>query len=97
VPSYELTAAAEKDLADIYAYTYAEFGEQQADRYFDLLEESLTRLASHPELGRDVAYLWEGYRMYVHRRHSVYYKRARTGILVIRVLGPGMVWEPRLV
>ena len=91
MPRYELTEAADKDLSDIYAFTYVEFGERQADAYFESLEECLSRIADNPGLGRDVAFLREGYRLFVHQRHSIYYKPARSRILVVRVLGPGMM------
>lgn len=39
MPRYELTEAADADLSEIYAFTYVEFGEWQADAYFESLEE----------------------------------------------------------
>ena len=88
---YELSKAADKDLSSIYAYTYREFGEQQADAYFDSLEECLNELASNPEMGRDASFLRAGFRLFVHQRHSIYYKPLKSGVLVVRVLGPGML------
>ena len=96
MPKYELTEAADKDLSDIYTFTYVEFGERQADVYFESLEECLTRLAENPQLGRDVAFLRKAYRLFVHQRHSIYFKRAPSGILIVRVLGPGMMPESQL-
>ena len=89
MPDYALTLAAEQDLTEIYAYTFVEFGESQADTYFESLEDCLTRLATNPRLGRSVADLRRGYRRFIHQRHSIYYRRTRTGILVVRILGPG--------
>ena len=96
MPDYRLTAAADADLSDIYAYTFLEFGERRAEAYFESLEDCLNRLASNPQLGRDVTLLREGYRLFVHKRHSIYYKSATSGILVVRVLGPGMTAELNL-
>ena len=90
MPKYELTEAAGADLSDIYSFTFTEFGERQADAYFESLDECLTRLASNPQLGREIGFLRKGYRLFVHQRHSIYYKPAKSGILVVRVLGPGM-------
>lgn len=87
---YVLSEAAEQDLLEIYAFTLAGFGEFQADAYFQSLEERLTRLADSPNLGRDVSHLRKGYRLLIHKRHSVYYKPTANGILVVRLLGPGM-------
>ncbi len=87
---YELSKAADEDLSNIYAYTFREFGERQADAYFEALEESLTELAFNPELGRDVSFLRSEFRLFVHQRHSIYYKPLQSGVIVVRVLGPGM-------
>lgn len=86
----ELSKAADEDLSNIYAYTFREFGERQADAYFEALEESFTELAFNPELGRDVSFLRSEFRLFVHQRHSIYYKPLQSGIIVVRVLGPGM-------
>jgi toxin ParE1/3/4 len=90
VPKYELTETADADLSDIYSFTFTEFGERQADAYFESLEDCLMRLAGSPQLGREIGFLRKGYRLFVHQRHSIYYKPAKSGILVVRVLGPGM-------
>lgn len=87
---YELSEAADADLSDIYAFTFTEFGERQADAYFESLEECLTRLADNPKLGREIGFVRDSYRLFVHQRHSIYYTLAKSGILVVRVLGPGM-------
>ena len=73
--SYELTEAADTDLSDIYAFTFTEFGELQADAYFESLEESLERLADSPGLGREIGFVRSNYRLFVHRRHSFYTTR----------------------
>jgi toxin ParE1/3/4 len=71
VHKYELSRAADKDLTDLYVYTFREFGEAQADAYFASLEESLARLSENPQLGIDVGTLRKGYRRFVHKRHSI--------------------------
>ncbi len=96
MPKYELTQAADGDLTELYTYTYTEFGEAQADAYFESLEECLLRLAESPQLGLDVAALRKGTRRFVHKRHSIYYKQTHSGIRVIRILGPGMLPERNL-
>jgi toxin ParE1/3/4 len=86
-----LSKAADKDLSDIYTYTFREFGELQADIYFTSLEELLSNLGNNPSLGVDVSTLREGYKRFVHKRHAIYYKAEQKGILVVRILGPGMM------
>lgn len=90
MPEYILSNAAEQDLEEIYAYSFLEFGEQRADAYFESLESSLQRLAEQPALGVDISNVRVAYSRLVHHRHSIYYKKSKRGILVIRILGPGM-------
>jgi len=94
VAKYQLSKAADEDLSNIYAYTIREFGEQQADAYFDALEDCLTGLALNPELGRDISFVRSEFRLFVQQRHSIYFKRLGSGVIVVRMLGPGM--SPRI-
>ena len=96
MPRYELTEAADEDLSNIYVFTYTEFGERQANAYFESLEDRMGRLADNPRLGRDISFVREGYRLFVHNRHAIYYQPTGFGILVVRVLGPGMMPETHL-
>ena len=93
---YQLTRAADRDLSGIYLHTHREFGEQQADSYFESLDESLSRLGENPSLGVDINTVREGYRRFIHKEHAIYYKLFRPGILIVRILGPGMAAERHL-
>lgn len=90
---YRLTRAADDDITDIYSYTYREFGAAQADAYLESLEAALIHVGNNPDLGIRVDHLRTGYRRLVHREHTIFYKKERGGILVVRVLGPGMTAE----
>lgn len=90
---YELSRAADRDLDEIYLYTFREFGALQADAYFESLEECLTRLGENPLLGIDASNVRRGYRRFVHQRHTLYYRKSKSGVTIIRILGPGMSVE----
>lgn len=96
VAKYELSRAADRDLDDIYAYTFRQFGALQADVYFESLEECLIKLAENPLLGVDASHIRTGYRRLVHQRHTLYYKKLKTGVRIMRVLGPGMLVQRAL-
>ncbi|HUO88310.1 MAG TPA: type II toxin-antitoxin system RelE/ParE family toxin [Rhizomicrobium sp.] len=49
---YRLSARADRDLTEIYIYTFEKFGEAQADRYLLELHDCLQRLAGEPGSGR---------------------------------------------
>lgn len=84
---YELSRAADRDLEHIYVYTFREFGALQADVYFESLEGCLTKLAENPLLGVDAGNVRAGYRRFVHQRHTLYYRKIRTGVRIVRILG----------
>ena len=96
MPKYQLTNAADEDLADLYSYSFVEFGESRADAYFESLEDCLQRLAKNPQLGMNVSGLRRNYFRFVHQQHSIYYKRSRSGIRIVRILGPGMSADKNL-
>jgi toxin ParE1/3/4 len=96
VAKYELARAADRDLDDIYVYTFRQFGPLQADVYFESLEECLNKLAENPLLGIDASNIRAGYRRFVHQRHTLYYKKIKAGVRIMRVLGPGMSVERSL-
>lgn len=93
---YELSRAADRDLEDIYEYTFLQFGAMQADVYFESLEECFSNLAENPLLGMDASHIRKDYRRFVHQRHTLYYKTMKTGVRVMRVLGPGMLTQRAL-
>lgn len=93
---FELSEAADRDLTDIYRYSYRQFGADQADAYLFGLEECFARLAQFPELGRSIAYLRRGYFRFEHASHTVFYVRSGEGIRVVRVLHERMDPERHL-
>ena len=50
----ELSQAADRDLNDIYIYSYREFGEAKAEAYLHALEQRFEQLAVFPGLGRSI-------------------------------------------
>ena len=82
---FELTKAAADDLADIYRYTYAEYGEDQAERYVNQIKERLPILASDPMLGHAIHGITR-YRRFNIGRHAVIYRKGKTAIVVVRVV-----------
>ena len=76
--SYELSGRADRDLTEIYRYSFEEFGEAKADAYLLALDDCLTRLASSPELGRSAERLRPGYFRFEQASHVVFYVKAET-------------------
>lgn len=52
MPEYRLTPSAKSDLIEIWNYTAETWGEQQAEKYLQDIEDTLNELAANPGLGR---------------------------------------------
>jgi len=94
--SYELSGPADRDLTEIYVYSYRQFGESTADAYLLALHECFELLAQQPAMGRSIQYLRAGYFRFEHARHTVFYVRTAVGIRVMRVLHERMDPERHL-
>jgi len=79
-------ARAESDLIEIWLYTYEQWGEVHAERYFDELEQGINQLEHHPELGRRCDHIRHGYRSLRINRHVAYYTVKSSVVYVVRVL-----------
>jgi len=84
--SYELSGPADRDLTEIYAYSYRQFGEATADGYLLALHDCFALLAAQPAIGRSIEHLRPGYFRFEHVRHTVFYVKAERGIRIMRVL-----------
>lgn len=49
---YHLTNKAVQDLSEIWNYTYDEWSENQADKYYSFLVESCQEVADNPNFGK---------------------------------------------
>lgn len=81
-----LAKLADRDLREIYKYSARQFGEAQAERYYDGLWRCFLFLAEHPTIGRLRTELSPPARSHHHQRHVVFYDVAEDHILIIRVL-----------
>ena len=78
---------ARKDLRRIYRRGVLEFGEVQADRYFDALFERFDEMASQPHLYQAVDDIREGYRRSVCGVDSIYFRVVDGAVEIMRILG----------
>ncbi len=97
MPGFILSREADSDLKEIYKYSFARYGEQQAGRYIGSLEESFRLLAKNPLLCRERSEFVPPVRIHHHGRHVVVYiEKDRNTILIVRVLHDSMDVESRL-
>ncbi len=87
---YKLSKRADKDFKGIYKYTYKKFGEQQADKYTDSLEQCFSLLSEMPTIGRNVDYIKKGVLRHEHQKHTIFYRARKQDIFVVRILHEDM-------
>jgi toxin ParE1/3/4 len=83
--NYRLSPIAEADLEDIWLYTFRSWSAEQADAYHRDLVTAFGDLATGRKIGR-TADIREGYFKYLSGSHVIYFRQAKHGIDVIRVL-----------
>lgn len=83
--------AAALDLEEIWLYSFEEWDEEQADRYYDQLIDGIEKLIDNPELGKSRETIRTGYRSIQINRHVVYYRVDADVILISRILHERML------
>ncbi len=96
MPRYRLSRMARLDLFDIADSTLATWGEEQALRYLDGLEECFHLLAESPEIGRACDRVRPGYRRHEHQKHAIFYRPDGEDVLIGRILHQRMLPDRRL-
>ncbi len=84
--SYRLTEAAKEDLRRIYRYGVLQFGEAQADSYFDSLFERFEQIAAYPLQFPAMDYIRPGYRRSVCGVDSIFYRIVDDTVEIISIL-----------
>ena len=88
---YHLTNKAFEDLAEIYSYTFEEWSEKQAEKYYLMLLSSCEEIAENPDLGKKYDIVTENLLGYKSNEHLIFYlKLSNTEIEVIRILHGSM-------
>jgi len=84
--NYKLTEDAKNDLRRIYRYGVKEFGEAQADLYFDELFKQFEQIAENPFLYQAVDHIRKGYRRSVCGVDSIFYRVVDGTVEIISIL-----------
>lgn len=84
---YKLSNEAKLDLARIYWCGVEEFGEHQADRYYEALIQRFDDIAEAPYKYQAVDHIRESYRRSVCGVDSIYYRVNDEVIEIMRILG----------
>ena len=93
---YALTPRAQADLEDIWTYTVARWGADQAENYLRQLAVAMTYVAADPERGRACDDVRAGYRKHAVGAHVPFYRKAPKGVEVVRILHQRMDFQRHL-
>jgi toxin ParE1/3/4 len=85
-----ISERAEADLRAIWRWSYEQFGEDQADRYLDQLDDGLREAGAEPGAGRQRDAVRQGYWSRVVRSHIVFNTFNDEEVLIQRVLHGSM-------
>ena len=87
---------ASADVEAIYRFSQARFGVAVADDYHEGLLETVVRLETFPEMGREVSGLAPPVRALSFRSHAIYYRFDGATVTVERILHHAMNAAARL-
>lgn len=94
--SYKLTLQAEIDIEDIWEFTNSRWDKTQAHTYLNKLEKRFIELVNSPDIGKQ-RYELKGSPMSSHcGRHVIFYRKAKQGIEIIRILHDSMDFPQHL-
>lgn len=95
---YELSKAAQRDLENIWLYTYENWSAEQADRYYDLLIDEIEFIAVKPQAGKDQGHIRDGYFRTKVKSHYIFYRidPRKKLVEIVRILHQRMDIAARL-
>jgi toxin ParE1/3/4 len=93
MPTVLFSGKAKADLLNIGSYTLKTWGEEQALRYLNNLENCAKTIAANPSVGRECDWIRPGLRRFETGRHVIFYRQEKSSILIIRILHQSMLPE----
>lgn len=95
--NFKLTRKAVEDLSEIWDYTFENWSEHQADKYYRLLLENCQKIAENSYLGKDYSGIIKGIMGFRTGRHIIFYKKNENEeILILRFLHEQMDLKNRI-
>jgi toxin ParE1/3/4 len=94
---YKISQKAIDDLSKIWEYTYHEWSELQADKYYWMLINTCNEISDNPEIGKEYSIIAKDLCGMKSGRHIVFYLRKKNkDIEIIRVLHEQMDLKTRI-
>jgi len=93
---YRLSPRAQSDLEEIWEYSYDRWGLDQAERYVELIRETVAWTGESPRRGRACDDIRPGYFKLAAGSHVLFYRLVGPDIEVVRILHGRMDFDRRL-
>lgn len=95
---FVISKEAIKDLENIWLYTFENWSQEQADRYFNLIIDEIENSCQDPHSGKDYSEVRKGYFRSRVKSHFIFYRinLKKKEIEVIRILHQQMDINSRL-
>ena len=95
--NYDLTNKANEDLNGIWDYTFDEWSEEQADKYYYEILNCCQFIAENQDLGRNYNEIESSLFGYLINKHIIFYQKiTQFDILVVRILHSSMDLKTRI-
>ena len=91
-----LSPRAKSDLSDIWDYTLAKWGIEQAEKYVRELWSVMQEQGCDPSISIDISDVRKGYRKVRSGSHIIFFKQTHEGIDGIRILHQRMDFDRHL-
>lgn len=80
--AHKLSILAERDVKNIYRYTYLTFNEKQAEKYLGELDAVFEAIGDNPRIGRTAK---GRVRQFVHGKHIILYRIEKKLVVIGRI------------
>lgn len=94
--TYEISNLAQRDLEDIWLYTFENWSLSQADKYYKSIIKEIDKICRDPEIGFPIDYVKLGHRTIPIKSHIIVYKIQSNKIWIDRIFYKNMDLEARL-
>ena len=91
---HRLSEAAEQDLREMYEFGFWEFGELQADKFYNQLFDRIELITNSPLLGKAAEGIYPELRRFEFTPYVVFYQVKTYGIYVLRLLRQSQIVKP---
>ena len=96
MPTFLYSKQAERELANILAFTKQQWGVAQAEDYFQELADTFNLLARYREMGRSFSRSRPNWRRFEHASHIILYQPITGGVRIERIIHKRRLVDPHL-